>query len=156
MDLMKMRSTVVSELNFCCCSCFHIFIYYAFVEKIIPKCIQAQTFFFSVSRTCRDGYFSCGNGPCVPLQSVCDRHPNCPNFQDEKNCTCTEDEIRCESSGLCIAADLKCDHDPDCPDASDEMGCGKWDIVIRWTDFLILIMMEKSLRDRQTDRNACT
>lgn len=133
MDLMKMRNTVVSKRNLCHHCYFDIFIIgYIFEkkERSLLDIYKPKTFFFSVSRTCRDGYFSCGNGPCVPLQSVCDRHPNCPNFQDEKNCTCTEDEIRCESSGLCIAADLKCDHDPDCPDASDEMGCGKWFTVV--------------------------
>lgn len=59
---------------------------------------------------------------------MCDRRANCPNFRDESDCECHDDEFRCHTSGLCINARLKCDHDPDCPDASDEMGCGElWD-----------------------------
>ena len=96
-----------------CDKSFHIPIIFTFVVD-------------TVSRTCRENYFSCGNGPCVPKESVCDRRANCPNFRDESDCECNEDEFRCHTSGFCINAGLRCDFDPDCPDASDEMGCGEW------------------------------
>ena len=84
-----------------------------------------ENIFFKVIRSCRKGYFACGNGQCVPEGKVCDRNSSCFNLQDEKDCNCSIDEFRRETSGLCISADLRCDRDPGCPDVSDEMGCGK-------------------------------
>ncbi|KAJ1373523.1 hypothetical protein KIN20_035938 [Parelaphostrongylus tenuis] len=73
-------------------------------------------------RTCRLGYFNCGNGLCVTLSKKCDRNNDCLNFADELNCECNAGEFRCES-GICIASNLTCDFKPDCNDASDEKNC---------------------------------
>uniref|UniRef100_A0A0K0DQL0 EGF-like domain-containing protein n=1 Tax=Angiostrongylus cantonensis TaxID=6313 RepID=A0A0K0DQL0_ANGCA len=45
-------------------------------------------------RTCRPGYFNCGNGLCVALSKKCDRNNDCLNFADEINCECNVDEFR--------------------------------------------------------------
>lgn len=74
------------------------------------------------TRTCRPGYFSCGNGLCIPEQKRCNRVNDCSNYADESNCTCSADEFQC-TSGACIPLRARCDHAQDCNDASDEIGC---------------------------------
>ncbi|CAL2029386.1 unnamed protein product [Caenorhabditis brenneri] len=74
------------------------------------------------TRVCRPGYFTCGNGLCIPESKVCNRVNDCTNFADEANCTCSANEFRC-TSGTCIPMKAKCNHVQDCSDASDEMGC---------------------------------
>ena len=39
------------------------------------------------------------------------------------NCTCHEDEFRCNSSYMCIKKHSVCDYEKDCFDFSDEEGC---------------------------------
>ncbi|EGT48048.1 hypothetical protein CAEBREN_28836, partial [Caenorhabditis brenneri] len=41
------------------------------------------------TRVCRPGYFTCGNGLCIPESKVCNRVNDCTNFADEANCTCS-------------------------------------------------------------------
>uniref|UniRef100_A0A8R1EW87 Very low-density lipoprotein receptor n=1 Tax=Caenorhabditis japonica TaxID=281687 RepID=A0A8R1EW87_CAEJA len=74
------------------------------------------------TRSCRPGYFACGNGLCIPESKRCNRKNDCSNFADEANCTCSEEEFRC-STGACIPLRARCDHTQDCADASDEIGC---------------------------------
>ena len=79
-------------------------------------------FNFSEHRECRPDQFRCGL-QCIRQELVCDGHPDCPDREDEKNCT------RCDvSSGkhflcdnqVCIDYNLTCNGRNDCGDASDE------------------------------------
>lgn len=36
--------------------------------------------------------FDCGGGMCIPLSKVCDKKPDCPNFEDEPKDRCGENE----------------------------------------------------------------
>ncbi|CAI2303826.1 unnamed protein product [Caenorhabditis sp. 36 PRJEB53466] len=74
------------------------------------------------TRSCRPGYFACGNGLCIPEQKRCNRVNDCSNYADESNCTCRVEEFQC-TSGACIPSKARCDHTQDCNDASDEIGC---------------------------------
>ncbi|CAB3407219.1 unnamed protein product [Caenorhabditis bovis] len=74
------------------------------------------------TRTCRPGYFACGNGMCIPESKKCNRVNDCVNFADELNCTCSRNEFKCDI-GNCIPKAARCDFHQDCKDASDEKGC---------------------------------
>lgn len=77
---------------------------------------------FCAARSCRSGYFSCGNGLCVPTSKKCDKVNDCRNYQDEVDCDCAQDEFKCKS-GMCVPSSVRCDFRMDCNDASDEMDC---------------------------------
>ena len=56
---------------------------------------------------------------------LCDAVPDCPEADDEVDCTtCGPDDFQCDS-GQCIAAEFQCDSYLDCFDNSDELRCGK-------------------------------
>lgn len=44
--------------------------------------------------------FECGGGMCVPLEKVCDKKPDCPNWEDEPGDRCGKDECK-ENNGGC-------------------------------------------------------
>lgn len=43
--------------------------------------------------------FDCGGGMCIPLSKVCDKHPDCPNFEDEPRDRCGENECAKNNGG---------------------------------------------------------
>lgn len=55
---------------------------------------------------------------------ICDNNYDCPNSEDEKNCTYSFDELfECHISKSLINIKLVCNHIRDCDDGSDEMIC---------------------------------
>ncbi|XP_051735859.1 basement membrane-specific heparan sulfate proteoglycan core protein isoform X14 [Ctenopharyngodon idella] len=97
-------------------------------------------------RDCLSYEFRCQDGlACIPLDSVCDRRPDCNDLSDEVNCAvvpvrptpptppktrpppgpgpCRADQATCQN-GQCISRDYLCDGEPDCSDGSDEFKCG--------------------------------
>ena len=36
---------------------------------------------------CHEGYFRCKSGRCIPEARHCDSYPDCPDGDDEKNCS---------------------------------------------------------------------
>ena len=86
--------------------------------------------------------FTCTDGSAIAISLQCDGIPNCPNAEDEDNCTsvCTNDNIncfthcffptcRCNDSyyqcidGGCMTFDKFCNGHQDCPIGEDEQGC---------------------------------
>lgn len=64
--------------------------------------------------------FKCANRKqCVNKNFVCDGEGDCPDFSDEKNCGCLNNEFKCRGT-KCISNDWLCDGINDCPDKSDE------------------------------------
>ncbi|CAH1772368.1 unnamed protein product [Owenia fusiformis] len=59
---------------------------------------------------------------CIPWDYKCNRIVDCLDMSDEFNCTCYDDEFRCNNS-LCIEKSKVCDKYNDCYDRSDESGC---------------------------------
>lgn len=43
--------------------------------------------------------FDCGGGMCIPLSKVCDKHTDCPNFEDEPRDRCGENECAKNNGG---------------------------------------------------------
>merc|ERR1719481_1418705 len=59
--------------------------------------------------TCGEGFFSCGDGTCVPVMERCDGTINCPNGEDEQNCPQCDDRHGtwlCGSDAVC--RDTRC------------------------------------------------
>ena len=78
-------------------------------------------------RSCKKGFFGCGNNRCVLDSSVCNKVDDCGDFSDEEGCPCPDKTMFKCAKGPCISAKRKCDSKPDCEDASDEMDCPKMD-----------------------------
>ncbi|ETN69725.1 Low-density lipoprotein receptor domain class A [Necator americanus] len=65
----------------------------------------------------------CRSGHCLPVSQFCDRIVQCPDGDDEQNCTtikCSSSEFRCESTNSCVPDVVRCDGWKDCHDGSDE------------------------------------
>ncbi|EYC07481.1 hypothetical protein Y032_0070g456 [Ancylostoma ceylanicum] len=78
------------------------------------------------SEGCPKNERMCRSGHCLPVSQFCDRIVQCPDGDDEKDCTptkCTSSEFRCESTNSCVPAVVKCDGWRDCHDGSDEKNC---------------------------------
>lgn len=43
--------------------------------------------------------FECGGGMCIPLNKVCDKNPDCPNWEDEPGDRCGKDECKDNNGG---------------------------------------------------------
>ncbi|KAK6737075.1 hypothetical protein RB195_019648 [Necator americanus] len=68
----------------------------------------------------------CRSGHCLPVSQFCDRIVQCPDGDDEQNCTtikCSSSEFRCESTNSCVPDVVRCDGWKDCHDGSDEANC---------------------------------
>ena len=85
------------------------------------------TFKKSLIRSCKKGFFGCGNNRCVLESAVCNKVDDCGDFSDEEGCPCPDKTMFKCAKGPCISAKRKCDAKPDCEDASDEMDCPKTD-----------------------------
>nr|AHN48901.1 vitellogenin receptor [Panonychus citri] len=80
-------------------------------------------------------YFACNDGRCISKISVCDRHRDCEEGEDELLSNCpilgydpetdckSEHRYNCQNTTYCIEQDEKCDHSFDCPNHDDELGC---------------------------------
>ncbi|XP_050359445.1 modular serine protease-like [Nymphalis io] len=90
---------------------------------------------------CASDEFTCQDGGCVPLNSLCDGNRDCFDGADELSCdgilnplqieditlnrskrqasSCRKNQWQCRD-GTCIGFDGKCDGIVDCPDGSDE------------------------------------
>lgn len=66
---------------------------------------------------CSEKDFRCNNDECVPSSTRCDRHLDCTDQSDERNCSCAE-------SLRALGQEQKiCDGFVDCWDGSDELFC---------------------------------
>ncbi|GMT13889.1 hypothetical protein PFISCL1PPCAC_5186, partial [Pristionchus fissidentatus] len=81
-------------------------------------------------------HFSCHDAiiPCIPLEWICDNHPDCANGLDEAGCVtlykCAVGQLTCRN-GQCIDAKLRCDKQIDCKDGSDEKGCDEMEQIAK-------------------------
>ncbi|CAP30284.1 Protein CBG11065 [Caenorhabditis briggsae] len=78
------------------------------------------------SDECPSGERSCKSGHCLPVSQFCDRRVQCPDGDDEENCSevqCKSNEFRCESTNVCVPTVVVCDGWKDCHDGSDEKTC---------------------------------
>uniref|UniRef100_A0A914YX79 Uncharacterized protein n=1 Tax=Panagrolaimus superbus TaxID=310955 RepID=A0A914YX79_9BILA len=74
--------------------------------------------------------FDCGNKHCILKLKVCDGINDCPDGQDEKNCSCPATLFKCPSklpngNDKCIEPTQRCDGFIDCPNGEDEKDCEK-------------------------------
>ncbi|KAK6617378.1 hypothetical protein RUM43_014387 [Polyplax serrata] len=76
----------------------------------------------SSSSQCTSDEFKCRSGQCIEHFRRCDHYKDCPDGDDEYDCTCNQDEFTC-GDGSCIDVRRKCDGHPDCYDYSDESDC---------------------------------
>ncbi|CAH1715675.1 unnamed protein product [Aphis gossypii] len=74
----------------------------------------------------KDNMFSCTNGQCIDLLSICDGLADCSDKSDETQSLCAPLNVTCPSSmfrcnyGACISKKAKCNGKNDCIDGSDE------------------------------------
>ncbi|XP_050406907.1 low-density lipoprotein receptor-related protein 1B isoform X2 [Patella vulgata] len=79
---------------------------------------------------CTDDQFPCKNNQCINKVWVCDNYEDCPEGEDEKDCTrevCPVKWFNCDN-GRCIDPDFNCDGVDQCSDGSDEQSCSDQDL----------------------------
>nr|XP_054761373.1 uncharacterized protein LOC129267772 [Lytechinus pictus] len=78
---------------------------------------------------CPTTMITCGTGECVHSVYTCDRHEDCSDGTDERNCpditSCSSSEFQCED-GECIPISFYCDNMDNCDDGSDEEDCAPY------------------------------
>jgi hypothetical protein len=73
--------------------------------------------------------FKCPEAYCIPYNMMCDRIAQCPQGQDEANCTYSSQRLcpglfRCKDTHICIHVSQLCDGQVDCPvRGEDEKMC---------------------------------
>ncbi|ERL95566.1 sortilin-related receptor [Dendroctonus ponderosae] len=77
---------------------------------------------------CKNNQFRCSTGQCILSAWLCDHSFDCPNGEDEQNCsttgmTCPQNHFKCAIDGSCISRALVCNGIANCPDQSDEKYC---------------------------------
>ena len=95
---------------------------------LLGSTVSGLTTFGKSSQTCNRYEFKCPlSNKCILNSFICDGDKDCPQGEDELNCTtqveCTENEFKCQSGTSCIPSKWKCDDEKDCPDGSDELLC---------------------------------
>ncbi|XP_041471581.1 uncharacterized protein LOC121421048 [Lytechinus variegatus] len=78
---------------------------------------------------CPATMITCGTGECVHSVYTCDRHEDCSDGTDERNCTditsCSSSDFQCDN-GECIPISFYCDNVDNCEDGSDEDDCAPY------------------------------
>ncbi|XP_036392375.1 ST14 transmembrane serine protease matriptase a [Megalops cyprinoides] len=82
----------------------------------------AQYEAFNPSNPCPDK-FQCSNTRCINSDLRCDGWNDCGDNSDEKNCQCSESQIKCRNT-MCKPKFWMCDGVNDCGDNTDEDNCG--------------------------------
>uniref|UniRef100_A0A0K0CXX2 I-set domain-containing protein n=1 Tax=Angiostrongylus cantonensis TaxID=6313 RepID=A0A0K0CXX2_ANGCA len=77
---------------------------------------------FRVSEECPENERLCRSGHCLAVSQFCNRVVECPDGDDEDNCTsdCSPSEFRCKHTNSCVPSVVRCDGWNDCHDSSDE------------------------------------
>ncbi|CAJ0607490.1 unnamed protein product [Cylicocyclus nassatus] len=78
------------------------------------------------SRGCPKNERMCRSGHCLPVSQFCDRIVQCPDGDDELDCSaksCSSSEFQCRSTRTCVPDVVRCDGWKDCLDGSDELNC---------------------------------
>ncbi|OQV25002.1 Enteropeptidase [Hypsibius exemplaris] len=70
-----------------------------------------------------ESYRCPGTGFCLRQQRVCDGYPDCPNAEDEMQCSKCKDKALCYISKMCIPKAQWCDGNRDCTNGEDELHC---------------------------------
>ncbi|PAV80072.1 hypothetical protein WR25_25893 [Diploscapter pachys] len=100
---------------------------------------------YTLAQKCESPRFLCSSGQCLTQDAVCDGYADCPEKEDELNCTrrktttgrtvkdaeddeemdivCKADTVACANKYTCIPSRWICDEEQDCEDGSDEANC---------------------------------
>uniref|UniRef100_H2Y8J8 EGF-like domain-containing protein n=1 Tax=Ciona savignyi TaxID=51511 RepID=H2Y8J8_CIOSA len=130
--------TVCSNDQFDCGPDQHLrCVAYIYTCDGIPHCSNAadESPVYCHTRSCRDGYWMCGDDKCIEQNRVCDGSPDCADQSDESSdidcprtgslvVPCSFGMFKC-TDGKCIPMNWKCDSELDCDDGSDE-NCSKY------------------------------
>lgn len=81
----------------------------------------------TIKKVCPDSYVPCSdssNSQCVHEYKWCNAEKDCPNGEDEFNCTmCTGSSVKCPNEDKCIKVHQLCDGNPDCRNGVEDIGC---------------------------------
>ncbi|XP_052820177.1 LDL receptor repeat-containing protein egg-1-like [Mya arenaria] len=92
-----------------------------------PDCLTAEDEkFCPPGSLCGVNRYACADGKtCIRRNQICDGMNDCPDFDDEKDCSCDgPGQYRClGKEEKCIPVGLVCDNMEDCPDGDDENSC---------------------------------
>lgn len=61
---------------------------------IISNChIYCKFVICTCKEECTLEEYKCKSGACIPSLTVCDETPDCPDGDDEEDCTCARNEV---------------------------------------------------------------